>query len=399
MGAAGGAEQDESMVRAAGLGLLIGGAIPAALEVGRAGVKGVQAGSRLLAKTFAQTPDKAIDYAIQNPKGVREGIQRAINDEKTVFKVANAANKAASNIEAKRNSNFQKGLNKLSEKLKGQPIDPEPFNTRLKRSLQRFDVITPDGRINPESIISDPRELKDIQGILTRMKNQKNLTPEGWWNLKRFVSNKYRPTASGEYNALITDISEGLREEMVSNVKGFDKVLAGYEADSTLLQFLKKELGVSSRARGLEVGGDETVLIQDNTKRVINALRRAMQDNQPLANEMVKELERVGGKELMDDLAGMYFASIIPRGGLQTALGLGAGSIATAGAALTGGVGAAGATLPLLGFASPRVVGESAALYGQISQGLRNVSPEIQQLIQGAGRSATYGAGIPNISK
>lgn len=388
-------QDTEGVLRATGIGLLVGGAIPPALEVGRAALKGVQATTKLIAQTFAKTPAKAIEYAQANPEGVRAGIRRAISDEKTVFKVANTANKAASNIELKRNAEFAKGIKKLETQLKGQPIDPTPFNERLKASLERFSVITKNGKLNPESIISDPRELKDVQTVLNRMKDQKNLTPEGWWNLKRFVANKYRPTASNEFNALITDMTDGLREEMIKNVKGFDKVLAGYEADSTLLTFLKKELGVSGRARGLEIGGDESILIQDNTKRVINALRRAMSDNQPLANELVKELERVGGKEVMDDLAGMYFANWLPPAGLQSLLGLGAGGVVTAAA----GIGTAAKALPLAAFASPRIVGESAALTGQITRGLRNINPQLLEALKTGTRGTLYGGVTQNLSK
>lgn len=395
-GAASGAEQnDESLLRSASVGLLVGGALPVAGEAIRVVGKGIAAGSKLLAQTFARTPAKALEYAQANPEGVRAGIRRAINDEQTVFNVANAANKAAGNIETKRNANFSSGLAKLESQMKGQVIDPTPFNERLKTSLQRFDVITSKGKINPESIISDPRELKDIQTVLERMKSTTNLTPEGWWKLKRFVDNKYRPTASNEFNALITDMSNGLREEMVKNVKGFDKLLSSYEADSTLLAFLKKELGVNSRARGLQIGEGGEVLAQDNTKRVINALRRAMSDNQPLANELVQELQRVGGKQVMDDLAGMYFASFWPKAGLQTFLGLGAGSAL----GLVGGIGAAAKAAPLAAFASPRIVGEGAALYGQVTRGLRNISPEVTQMLRSGGRQAAYGVGVRGATK
>lgn len=388
-GAAGAAEQnEESLLRGSAIGLLVGGALPVAGEAIRGIAKGVGATSKLLAQTFARTPAKALEYAKANPEGVRAGIRRAISDENTVFKVANTANKAAANIEAKRNAAFSKGLAKLEGQMKGQVIDPTPFNERLKQSLMRFDVITSKGKINPESIISDPRELKDIQTVLGRMKSTSNLTPEGWWKLKRFVDNKYRPTASNEFNALIADMSDGLRDEMVKNVKGFDKLLSGYEADSTLLNFLKKELGVTGRARGVQIGEGGEVLAQDNTKRVINALRRAMSDNQPLANELVQELQRVGGKSVMDDLAGMYFASWLPQAGLQTFLGLGAGGIATA----VAGVGTAAKAAPLLAFGSPRIVGEGAALAGQITRGLRSVPPQLTEMLKNAGRAGIFNA-------
>lgn len=389
-GAASGAEQNKDttgIMQQAAVGLLIGGALPVAFEGVRAAVKGIGKGAQYLAQTFSGVPQKAIEYAKANPEGVRAGIRRAVSDEKTVFNVANTANKAAGAIETKRNAAFASGLKKLETQLKGQPIDPTPFNESLKKSLQRFDVIDAAGKLNPESVISDPRELSAIKQILERMKAQKNLTPEGWWKLKRFVDNKYAPTASGEYQSLITDISSGLRDEMVKNVKGFDKLLSGYEAESTLLGFLKKELGVSGRARGVQIGEGGDLLVQENTKRVINALKRTMQDNQPLASELLKEMERVGGKSINDDLVGMYFAEWLPPK-LQSILGLGAGSLL----GVTAGLGTAASAAPLAAFASPRIVGESSALVGQVTRGLRNVNPQLLETLKTAGRGAVYNA-------
>lgn len=389
-GAASGAEQDKDttgIMQSAAIGLLVGGALPVAFEGVRGVAKGVGKTAQYLAQTFSGVPKKAIEYAKANPEGVRAGIRRAVSDEKTVFNVANTANKAAGAIETKRNSAFAAGLKKLETQLKGQPIDPAPFNESLKKSLQRFDVIDAKGKFNPESVISDPREISAIKQILERMKAQKNLTPEGWWKLKRFVDNKYAPTASGEYQSLIMDISSGLRDEMTKNVKGFDKLLSGYEAESTLLAFLKKELGVSGRARGVTIGEGGDMLVQENTKRVINALKRTMQDNQPLASELLKEMERVGGKQINDDLVGMYFAEWLPPK-LQSILGLGAGSIL----GVTAGVGTAASAAPLAAFASPRIVGEASTLVGNVTKGLRNVNPQLLKTLQTAGRGAVYNA-------
>lgn len=396
-GVASGAEQNKDttgIMQSAALGLLVGGAIPVAGEAIRGTAKLAGKGAQYLAQTFSGTPRKAIDYARENPELVKQGIRNAVKDEGTVFRVANTANDAAASIKAKRDSAFKTGLAKLSAKLKGEPIDPTPFNEKLKQSLQRFDVITKNGQINSEGVISDPREIRGVQQILTRMRNQQNLTPEGWWNLKRYVDNFYKPSNSGEFNALVTDISNGLRDAMTENVKGFDKLLRGYEQDSTLLSYLQKELGVKSNARGVKIGGEGELLVQENTKRVINALKRAMQDNQPLADELLKEMQRRGGKQIMGDLTGMYFAEWLPPK-LQSILGLGAGSVL----GVTAGVGTAAKALPLAAFASPRIVGEGAALSGQITQGLRNIPPELTQLLGAAGRQAGYGGGVRTITK
>jgi len=396
-GVASGAEQGkdtEGIMQSAAIGLIVGGAIPVAIEGTRAIAKGIGAGAQYLAQTFSGSPRKAIDFAKANPELVKKGIQNAIKDEGTVFRVANTANEAAAGIKAKRDTAFKKGIEKLGTQLKGKPIDPAPFNEKLQKSLNRFGVLTEKGTINSEGVISDAREVRGIQQILTRMKNQKNLTPEGWWNLKRYVDNFYKPSNSGEFNALVTDISNGLRDAMTENVKGFDKLLRGYEQDSTLLSYLQKELGVKANARGVAIGSEGELLIQENTKRVINALKRAMQDNQPLADELLREMQRRAGKQIMGDLTGLYFAEWLPPK-LQSILGLGAGSVL----GVTAGVGTAAKALPLAAFASPRIVGEGAAAAGQITRGLRNVPPEIAQMLSGAGRQAAFSGGVRTVTK
>lgn len=397
-GAASGAEQNkdtEGMLRSAAVGLLTGAAFPVAIEGIRAGAKAVGSGAKLMARTFSGTPTKAIDYAIEHPAEARQGIANATKDEKTVFKVANAANKAAENIKARRDTVFKKGIEKLQEKLRGQTIDPTPFNEKMASTFKKFDLLDNNGNFNlRNSAITDDREARTLQKIVDRMQSQEDLTPMGYWRLKQFISNQYRPTASGAYNAIVTDLGEGLRDVMTKNVKGFDKLLGKYEAESQLLTYLQKELGVKANTRGVTVGDEGQALIQDNTKRVINALMRSMKDNQPLADELIKELERVGGKQIMGDLSGLYFASWIPPQ-LQSVLGLGAGSVL----GVTAGIGTAAKAAPLAAFASPQLVGRGAALAGDITRGLRNIPPQLLENAGQAVRQAAYGAGVRNVTK
>jgi len=259
----------------------------------------------------------------------------------------------------------------------------------MKETFKRFDLIK-NGKVNVAGgAVVDDREVRTLEKIVQRMQAQDDLTPMGYWRLKRFIANQYRPTASGEYNAIITDLGEGLKDVMVKNVKGFDKLLGRYEAESQLLTVLQKELGVKANTRGVTVGDEGQALIQDNTKRVINALMRSMKDNQPLAEELLKELERVGGKQIMGDLSGLYFSSWIPPQ-LQSILGLGAGSVL----GITSGIGTAASALPLAAFASPRLVGRGAAAAGSITQGLRNIPPQLLENLGQAGRQAAFGAGV-----
>jgi hypothetical protein len=382
-------------MQSAGVGLLTGAAFPVAIEGARAGVKTIGGGAKLLARTFSGTPTKAIDFALDNPELARKGINNAVRDEKTVFKVANAANKAAENLKTKRDAAFKKGLNKLQGQLRGKTIDPAPFNERMTETFRKFDLIDDAGRLAlQESAIVDEREQRVLRKLVERMQNQKDLTPMGYWRLKQAIANQYRPTASNQYNAIITDLGEGLRDVMVKNVKGFDKILSKFEAESNLLTYLQKELGVKANTRGVTVGDEGQALIQDNTKRVINALMRSMKDNQPLAEELIKELQRVGGKQIMGDLSGLYFASWIPPQ-LQSILGLGAGSVL----GVTAGVGTALKAAPLAAFASPQLVGRGAAGIGSITKGLRNIPPAFIQNAQQAGRQAAFGGGIREVTK
>lgn len=388
-GTASGLERDESVVQGALMGALVGGAFPLAGEAIRGIAKGAGAIAKLLGQTFSGTPQRAIDFAVANPQRAKAGLQRALQDDNLIFKVANEANSALSSMKNKRDTVFTKGLQTLDKELKGTVIDPTPFNEALKKSLKRFDVLLPNGKIDPNSVISETREINAIKQILKRMETNKDFTPEGYWKIKKFVNNKYRDTASGEFQALVIDIENELRDTMVNNVKGFDKLLRTFEADSSLLGALQKELGVKAGARGVTIGeqGGE-LLIQDNTKRVMNALNRAFKGNAPLAEELLKEMEKRGGKNITDDLVGLYFKNYLPPLGLQSILGLGAGSVA---GFTAGGV---GAVTPLLGLASPRLVGAGARGVGAVQQGLRNVPAPVREGVGQAVRQTGFGAGL-----
>jgi len=386
-------DEETNLVRGALAGALTGALFPVAGKAIKAGAKVTGAGTKLLAQTFAKTPEKAIDFVLANPQIAKQGIRNAVQKPDTIFKVANEANKAAQSIKSKRDNAFRKGLESLQKtKSANKQVDVPAFNKRLNTLLKDdLALVGENGKLlsRAETNIIDRTERGYIEDIVKRLQEQKDFSPLGLFKLKKFISSQYRPAASNEFNRAVTVLDDEVRQTMLNNApKSMRALMGNYEADSQLLGALQRELGVDARARGTQIGAEGgEVFIQDNTKRVINALRRSFKDNQPLAEELLKEMERRSGKQITGDLVGLYFNTYMPPAGLQTILGLGAGSVA----GVIGGVGALPAALPLLGLSSPRLVGEGAALVGRAAQNLRypQLSATGRNLRQGA-RQAVF---------
>lgn len=368
---------------------LIAGAFPLAGAATRAIGKGIAKTAKLSAQALSRTPEKAIQFAIENPQLASRGVQRAKNDPNLVFKVAREAELATNAIKTKRDKSFARGLAKVDKQLTGKTIDPQPFNEKLEDAFRQFDMLGKNGRISRDGIISDTREIADLERILERMGRQKDLSPSGYWKLKRFINNKYRPTASNEYNALITKMDNDLRDVMVQEIPQMDKLFRNFENDSAVLGILKKELGLQGQTKGVSIG-DAEIIVNNSSKRVMNALRRAGRDNQELLGELVKEMEKRSGKELTADLMGLYFKEFLPPIGFNF---LGAG-VAGTGAAITGTALTAG--VPLIAASSPRAVGAISRTVGRAQQGLRNAAPAIDAA-RTVGRQAIFG-GLRNVT-
>jgi len=380
-------EQEKGVLGRTLQSAIIAGAFPIAGAAVRATGRAIAKGAKLSAMALSRTPEKAIQYAIENPQLASQGVNRAKNDPNLVFKVAREAELATNAIKTKRDRKFAKGLAKVDEKLTGKEINPEPFNKKLEEALRKFDMLTPNGRINRDGIISDTREVADIQKILERMGRQKDLTPSGYWKLKRFISNKYRPTASGEFNALITSMDNDLRDVMVREIPEMDKLFKNFENDSAILGILKKELGLQGQAKGITLGDNE-IVVNNSSKRVINALRRAGRDNQELLGELIKEMEKRSGTDITADLMGLYFKDFLPPIGFNFLAGIGVGVPS----ALAVGAGVA----PVIAASSPRAVGAISRTVGRAQQGLRNIAPAIEGG-RTIGRQAIFG-GLRNVT-
>lgn len=360
----------DSLVKAAQSAVIVTAAGPVLKGIG----KGMRATSNLIAETFGGTPQRAIDFMIQNPKIGTRAINEAVKNENKIFDIAAAGQKAVDNIQVNRDKLFRTQLAEINKKFGKKQISMNPFLEKARRSLtEKFKFFTPRGKFNPQGVITDRKEVNEIQGVLDRIAEQKDRSADGILTLRRFIKGKISGSRSNEFNSVMTALSNDMKSTLIADKKiGKDvsKLLDKFRTTSTLLALIKKEFGLVARQSGIEIGEEGgQVLIHENTKRVINAMRRIVKDNNEVGRLLFEELERMGGKKMTADIMAQFFKSFTPPGGFQKVLGLGVGSVVAFVAGLQKLFGVA----PLALFASPRVVGRTATLEGKIGRTLGSV--------------------------
>lgn len=332
---------------------------------------------KLLANTLAQTPVKAIERFSKNPQAGKIALKKAVEDPTMIFKIADEAQNAVDEIQRIKTANFKKGLQKLS--VGKAKLDKNIIFTKMQKVLES-DGLVRGGLNNIPNRLPNPVERNTMIKIIDEI----NRTPsdiESMLNLKRFLQNQYSGTRSRDFNAIVTRLANTVRDEMPSKVK---KLLKQSQADEQLLGQLKKELGISRGTQGLDIASEEgNVVVRENTQKVINALRKTFKEKSDVGPILLAELEKRGGSELIDDIAAQFFKEVIPPSGLQSVLGLGAGSVAAIIGSILNPATLAG-TIPTLALAgSPRNVGRIAIKSGQVSK----LGEKLKQPIGRTGRT------------
>ena len=336
-------------------GAVLGPIIPLTAKV-------IPVGYKLAAKTFAQTPEKAMQRFYKRPTEGAMALKRAVEDETMIFKITDVAQQAVDDIQSQKTINFQEGLRKLLPEQS--VVDQQKVFGKMQEIIENKRLVR-NGISNTDQVLPSEAEARTIDRVIDRINSQKDFSVQGWLDLKDFIQNAYSPTASRNFNSITTALSNSVREAMPIAVK---QLLKESQADEMLLQQLRKEFGMMRGQQGVDIateGGQ--VVLRENTQRVINALRRAFSDKSQTGAILLQQMEKRGGQEILDDIAAQFFVSWLPPAGLQTLVGLSAGSIAT----ILGGIGMATKALPIaLLTGSPRIVGKIALAAGKTRKGL-----------------------------
>ena len=208
--------------------------------------------------------------------------------------------------------------------------------------------------------------LKDIKDKVDTWKKQDAAefhTPEGMDKLKQSIweSIEKLPTGSTTAYSAAKDVYNSVKKEISNQAPEYSKVMKNYTEASEQIKEIERALSLGKTASA------------DTAMRKLQSLmRNNVNTNYGQRLELAKQLETMGGNELMPALAGQALNQFTPRG-LQRGA-----SPATAYLAYGAG-GPIGAAVDLAA-SSPRLVGEAAYKYGQMANALNQAKQPVANL-------------------
>lgn len=201
-------------------------------------------------------------------------------------------------------------------------------------------------------------------------------TPEGFDALKQSIGavlERFDPKTNS-YNT-INQVYNSVKSEIIKQAPVYSNTMREYTQATEQIREVERALSLGNKASA------------DTAMRKLQSLMRDnVQTNYGQRVQLAKELEKVGGRELMPSLAGQALSDIAPRG-LQRATALPTGGLAY----LIGGAPAAGVSLAT---SSPRLMGEAAYGAGLVARGAGEVerrlpfavNPQLYNLLYQSGQ-------------
>lgn len=338
---------------------LTGLAIPPALKVGGKILKGVgTVGSEVLGKTTG-AGKQAIVEAFNNPEVIKLAKKAGADMPTFQDDMLSSLKSGLEEIKQTRGNAYKSSLEKIK-------LDPKEYDNVIsdvrniaKNGLDEFNLT-----IKPQSDEVTGKVLNNIDFSKSTMRvneSEKRVVQEAYndlmsWtddsaagldNLKKtmFAWKDKLPLEAKEGKVLISKLANGLDKTIKQNVKGYKEMTGGYAQASNMIDEIEN---------AFKPGGNKETAI----KKIMTSLREN--------NEARKELlDLVGGRELIDKVAGSQLASWTPKGltGAITGGGAGAG-----GALMILNPHAWPALLSLAATTSPRLMGKLATVLGKIDR-------------------------------
>lgn len=187
-------------------------------------------------------------------------------------------------------------------------------------------------------------------------------TPEGFDALKQQIGDILEsiPFESKNARASVGDIYNSVKSTINRQAPTYSKTMKSYSDATELIREIERSLSLGKKASA------DTAI-----RKLQSIMRNNVNTNYGGRLDLAKELERVGGKEMMPALAGQSLSSITPRG-LQGATAI----PAAYGASLLANPVAGAATLLA---SSPRLVGEAAYATGALERKLSSLKGKIPE--------------------
>jgi len=292
------------------------------------------------------------------------GTMRGTVSEK---QVANDALDSLAEIRRKRGRKYVKQMESIYKTSFQKKIDLTPIKTELDDLLDSYNIArSKTGAMDFSRAALDDVSANDVKRIAKLvdewgMKAGDN-TVKGLDILKRRIDDFYSP--SSEARAFVTSLRNKVKKTITDKVPKYKEVTKDYAEISDLIHDISSELSLGPKAKA---------------GTIVRKLKQALRQNFDLRKEFVETLDKFGNLNLMEQIAGIELAPLLPKG-LSRAVATG-----TLGASYL-----SPSVLATLPFYSPRLAGETALKFGQASRlAAKGAAPFIRRpVVSGIGLEA-----------
>ena len=285
--------------------------------------------------------------------------------------VLDAAKANLDALRTERSNQYRSGMTNISKDKSVLSFDG--IDNALKQAETRTKY---KNQIKDQAAFDALTEAKSVVDEWKKLDPNDYHTPEGFDALKQSIGavlERFDPKTNS-YNT-INQVYNSVKSEITKQAPVYSNTMREYTQATEQIREVERALSLGNKASA------------DTAMRKLQSLMRDnVQTNYGQRVQLAKELEKVGGRELMPSLAGQALSDIAPRG-LQRATALPAGGLAY----LIGGVPAAGVSLAT---SSPRLMGEAAYGAGLVARGAGEaerrlpfaVNPQLYNLLYQSGQ-------------
>lgn len=321
-------------------------------------------GKKLVEETVGMTTgakSPAVSTAMKGDKLTTEGggFTGAMRGEVSPESIVTAVQDSLKEVRRQRGANYREQLDKIrnapgeadpkyAKLLEGKEIparvDINPVYQKLKKKLEDYEVTkNEDGTLDfsrsdiQKKAWGDAQEIVDLLSEWGRKPG--DFSPKRVDTLKRQLDEFY--SESNNLNAFVADIRSTVKKQLDEQVPGYKEMTKDYELMTEFITEAEKAFSTGKKSS------------MDTTMRKLIATGK---ENFEFRRQLLGELEKISGRPLGDEIAGLAMSTGAPRGFVSRIVGLGG--------AAAGASGMSPALIALAATTSPRLMGELLNLLG-----------------------------------
>lgn len=337
----------------AGTGVLIGGALPGAVQVAGATGRGIRnAVGSTVKNTLGVTTgagSQAISTAYQAGKQGSDDFLNNMRGNVPMEDVLVKAKEGLAQMRQQRGDAYRSGMAAVYGDKSVIPFAPiEQAMSKLK-SMGSYK-----GQVINKNAAGTVDELAGLVEQWKGLNPAEYHTPEGLDALKKAIGDVRDSLQYGSpARAAADSIYNAVKKEITTQAPTYSKVMKDYQEASQLVSEIERTLSLKPGAS-----------VDTAMRKLQSLMRNNVNTNYGNRLDLAGKLEQQGGQSIINDVAGQSLNSWTPRG-LQAA---------TSGGALLAAVPTGGASLALLPASSPRLAGELAYGLGAMNRGIGTAS-------------------------